>query len=41
MFQPKDWQPYDTPSFNSGCYAAIRDSGDPVQDINGNPVPGA
>ena len=40
MFVPEDWQPYDTMSFNSGCYAAIRDSGDSVTNANGDPVPG-
>jgi hypothetical protein len=40
MFQPSDWQPYDTMSFNSGCYTAIHDSGDPVKNADGVAVPG-
>jgi hypothetical protein len=27
-------------SFNSGCYEAIRDNGDPVKNADGVPVPG-
>jgi hypothetical protein len=40
MFRPSDWQPYDSMSFNSGCYDAIRDNGDPVKNADGVPVPG-
>jgi hypothetical protein len=36
----KDFQNYDTQSFNTGCYTAIHDSGDPVKNANGDPVPG-
>jgi hypothetical protein len=38
LFQAADWEPYDQPSFNSGCYAAIRAHGFSVKNDTGGPV---
>ena len=35
-----DLRTYDSMSFNSGCYDAIRADGDPVTNAGGAPVPG-
>lgn len=37
---PEGFQNYDTMSFNSGCYAAIHDSGNSVKNTDGVPVSG-
>jgi hypothetical protein len=34
-----DFPKYDTMSFNSGCYGAIRANG-PVKNKDGDPIPG-
>ena len=38
-FEPSTFQRYDTMSFNSGCYTAIRDHGLSVKNDSGGPVP--
>jgi hypothetical protein len=40
VFMAKDFPSYDSMSFNSGCYTAIHDNGDPVKNDSGGPVPG-
>lgn len=40
LFVPAGFQNYDNSSFNSGCYTAIHDSGNPVKNADGVAVPG-
>jgi hypothetical protein len=41
VFMSKDFPSYDSMSFNSGCYDAIRANGGSVTNANGDPIPGA